>query len=101
MDAPDLQFEVLTPLDFRVRVTRRYWQLITTVKHPVMANRESEVIEALQNPDEVRVSKKDTAVLLFYKGQGQHRWVCAVTKKLNGDGFLITAYLTDAIKRRD
>jgi len=25
-------------------------------------------------------------------------WVVAVTKRLNGDGFLITAYQTDAIK---
>jgi len=26
------------------------------------------------------------------------RWICAVTKKLNGDGFLITTYPTDRIK---
>ena len=33
----DIHFEVLTPLGFRVRVTRAYWELIVTVKHPVMA----------------------------------------------------------------
>ena len=34
-------FEVPTPLGFRVRVTRSYWDLITTIKHPVMAGQES------------------------------------------------------------
>ena len=33
----EVLFVVTTPLGFTVRVTRRYWHLITTVKHPVMA----------------------------------------------------------------
>lgn len=53
----DLHFEVLTPLGFSVRVTRSYWELIVTVKHPVMAGRESDVRETLQNPDETCESK--------------------------------------------
>jgi hypothetical protein len=53
-DKKDLFFEVMTPLGFRVRVTHAYWELIITIKHPVMAGRE--------------------------------------------DGFLITAYPTEAIK---
>jgi len=40
-------------------------------------------------------------VLLFYKASGDRRWVCAVCRRLNGDGFLITAYPTDAIKEGD
>lgn len=28
----DLVFEVLTPLEFTVRVTRSYWELIVTIK---------------------------------------------------------------------
>ena len=47
----DLLFEVLTPLGFRVRVTRTYWELIITVKHPVMAGREDDVQETLKNPN--------------------------------------------------
>jgi hypothetical protein len=42
-NASDLLFEVLTPLDFRVRVTRVYWELIINVKHPAMAGREEDV----------------------------------------------------------
>ena len=94
----DLLFEVDTPLGFRVRVTRSYWELISTIKHPVMAGREKDVVDTLENPAEIRVSKRDAAVFLFYKPERMGRWVCAVTKQLNGDGFLITAYPTDAIK---
>ncbi len=99
-DSPvdDLLFEVLTPLGFRVRVTRAYWELIITIKHPIMAGRENEVKETLDNPGEIRQSKTDEAVYLFYKLERVGRWVCAVAKRLNGDGFLITAYPTDAIK---
>ncbi len=94
----DLLFEVITPLGFRVRVTRAYWELITTVKHPVMAGREADVQETLRHPDEIRLSKSDPSVYLFYKPQRIGRWVCAVAKRQDGEGFLITAYPTDAIK---
>jgi len=37
-------------------------------------------------------------VYLFYRLERPKRWLCAVAKRLNGEGFLITAYPTDAIK---
>jgi len=94
----DLLFEVSTPLGFLVRVTRSHWNLVTTVKHPVMAGQEEKVQQALQFPEEIRVSRGDEAVYLFYKLERPGRWICAVAKRLNGDGFLITTYPTDAIK---
>ena len=99
-DAADdaVLFDVLSPLGFRVRITRAYWELIVMIKYPVMAGREADVQAALQNPDEIRQSRSDTAVYLFYKAERAQRWVCAVAKQLNGDGFLITTYPTDAIK---
>ncbi len=36
------------------------------MKHPVMAGRESEVQKALENPDEIRESRSDPSVYLFY-----------------------------------
>jgi hypothetical protein len=97
--APDeLLFEALTPLGFRVRVTHAYWEVIITVKHPVMTGRENDVKDTMENPCEIRQSKSDRAVYLFYKLERMGRWVCAITKRLDGDGFLITAYPTDAIK---
>jgi hypothetical protein len=94
----DLLFEILTPLNFYVRVTHTYWEYIVTIKHPAMAGREQDVAIALQTPDEIRVSRSDAAVYLFYKSEKAKRWVCAVAKRLNGEGFLITTYPTDAIK---
>jgi len=94
----DLVFEVLTPLDFTVSVSRSYWELIVTIKHPVMSGHESDVKETLANPNEIRVSRSDPAVYLFYKLQRRGRWFCAVVKRLGGEGFLITAYPTDTIK---
>jgi hypothetical protein len=94
----ELLFEVMTPLGFLVRVTREYWELIVTVKHPAMKARETDVQAALESPTEIRQSKSDAQVFLFYKPERIGRWVCAVTKRLDGEGFLITAYPTDAIK---
>ena len=100
--SPDeLLFEALTPLGFRVRVTRSYWNLIVTIKHPAMAGRENDVKDTLANPSEIRQSKSDIDVYLFYKPERIGRWVCAVAKRLDGEGFLITAYPTDAIKEGD
>jgi hypothetical protein len=94
----DLLFQVLTPLNFFVRVTRLYWEYIVTVKHPVMAGRDKDVQDTLQTPNEIRVSRSDPKVYLFYKSEGVSHWVCAVAKRLNGEGFLITTYPTDAVK---
>jgi hypothetical protein len=49
----DLLFEALTPLGFRVRVSRSYWAMIVTVKHPVMAGHEAEVKETLKEGQRV------------------------------------------------
>jgi hypothetical protein len=67
-------------------------------KHPAMAGEEDAVRAALEAPDEVRQSRADPTVYLFYSVQQAKRWVCAVAKRKGGDGFLITAYPTDAIK---
>ena len=94
----DLLFQVRTPLGFQVRVTRARWQFIVNAKHPVMAGREQEVRVALEIPDEVRQSRTDSSVFLFYRAEQSRRWVCAVAKRRDDHGFLITAYPTDAIK---
>jgi hypothetical protein len=96
-----VSFSVSTPLGFEVHVTSDRWELITTVKHPVMMGREKSVKTALEHPDEVRKSRSDPKVFLFYKLDRQNRGVCAVVKQINGEGFLITAYPTDTMKIRE
>jgi len=97
-DETDILFEAVTPLGFRVRVTKAYWELIVTIKHPVMAGREENVRDTLENPDEIRQSKSVENVYLFYKAEREKRWICAVSRQTNDTGFLITTYPTDAIK---
>ena len=94
----EVLFEVMTPLGFQVRVTKAYWELIVTIKHPVMAGREEDVKKVLAQPDEIRQSKSDEMVFLFYKEEREKRWICAVSKQTGTEGFLITTYPTDAIK---
>jgi len=94
----DVLFEVETPLGFSVRTTVHYWELITTIKHPVMQGCEETIKLTLEAPDEVRLSQRDEQVYLFYRSDGERRWVCAVTKRLEGGGFLVTAYRKSGVK---
>lgn len=91
-------FEVVTNIGFRVQTTVNYWNLITTIKHPIMKGKLEDVKQTLSTPDIINLSKSDPQVYLFYRTDGNKRWVCAVAKRLNGQGFLITAYRTSAIK---
>jgi hypothetical protein len=42
--------------------------------------------------------KEDDRVFLYYARRGKYV-LCVVCRHLNGDGFIITAYLTDRIKK--
>jgi hypothetical protein len=99
-DAPQYLFEVETPLGFKVHCTEDYWQFITTKKHPSMVDRLEDVKQTLIDPDEIRQSLSDDTVLLFYRSDKakRKRWTCAVSKRLESEGFLITAYPTGNIK---
>jgi len=91
------KFEILTPLGFTVRTSENYWEKLI-IKHPDIADLEIEIKQTLASPDEIRRSSRDPNILLFYLKIKEKRWAVAVAKRLNGDGFLITAYQTDAIK---
>lgn len=91
-------FEVSTPFGFLVRVTRSYWEQIINIKHPVMAGQELIVQDTLKAPAQIRLSRSDESVYLFYRQERADRWICAVVKRLNGEGFLITTYPTETIK---
>jgi hypothetical protein len=94
----DTILHVVTPLDFFVVLTRQRWDLITQIKHPVMKGREAAIQGALTKPDEIRRSRSDPEVLLFYQIEQPGRWTCVVVRRRDVAGFVITAYPTDAIK---
>jgi hypothetical protein len=88
-------FEVVSKLDRRVRMTKSYWDYIANVKHPSMRGLEESVKDSLTQPVEIRRSKRDRSVHLHYGTFDPKLFVCTVVKFLNGDGFVITAYLTE------
>ena len=91
-------FVVQSRLGFSVRTTRGYWSLITTVKHPNLAGKERDVIQTLSAPDQVRKSRVDESVYLFYRKMGK-RYLCVVTKRMEARrGFIMTAYVTENMK---
>ena len=83
-----VRFEIETPLGFTVRTTDEYWERIVSEKHRNMRGHEAEVKETLGDPN----------VLVFYRPR-QEGWTVAVARRLNGEGVLITCYLTAAIKK--
>ena len=67
-----------------------------------MAGMANELERVLQTPTEVRRSRSDDDVRLFYEFYAETRvggkWLCVVVKYLPSDAFIITAYLTDSVK---
>ncbi len=92
-----IYFRVRSVLGVDVRITEEYWEFLITVKHPPMRGREEDVKTVLQGAEEVRVSKVDSKVYLYYK-KFDKRFLCVVVRHLNGEGFIISAYPTDAMK---
>jgi hypothetical protein len=93
----DVLFEVRTPLGFGSRDPR---SVGVDCDHQASRDGGSRVERqgGVESPDEIRQSRTDTEILLFYNAEGASRWVCAVAKHARDQAFLITAYPTDAIK---
>lgn len=92
-----LFFEINSRLGVLIRITHSRWQLIVNQKHPEIKGKEKEIIKTIEDADEVRLSKKDHQVYLYYK-KAREYFYCVVARHLNGEGFVITAYLTGNIK---
>ena len=63
---------------------------------------EEEIGQVLRAPIEVRLSRADDSIQLFYEFYTQTRvgekWLCVVVKYLPDDAFVVTAYFTDQLK---
>jgi len=62
----DALFAVETTLGFTVRLSGRYWAAIV-VKHPDIGDRVTDIQAALRAPQEIRRSRRDPVVMLFYR----------------------------------
>lgn len=61
------------------------------------------ISEVLNKPDEIRTSTHDPGVLLFYKlystTKMTSKYLLVAVKILDEEGFIITAFFTDKMKR--
>ena len=67
------------------------------IKHPSIKGKEKETQETLKSPDTIRVSNSDKNIFLYYKKYCKN-YLCVVVRHKNGDGFIITVYITNKIK---
>lgn len=73
------------------------------LRHPEMVGLDDDIERALVTPDSVVESTSDSETRLYYRHLAQTlvgpKYLCVVVKVHLGDAFVITAYLTDKVKR--
>jgi hypothetical protein len=78
-------------------------RLAHVLDHPEMVSMEGTIAETLEDPESVVRSVSDEQAHLYYRFYQDTavggKYVCVVVKVLEEDAFVITAYLTDRIKR--
>ena len=88
---------IICRLDKNIKILPQGWNLISKIKHPEIAASFDDLVHTIQNPELIIQSKHATMVYIYYRKTGKY-YFSAVIKHLNGDGFLITAYLTSKPK---
>ena len=73
------------------------------LQHPEMAGSDEDIERAVAAPDSVIQSVSDSETRLYYryvpKSLVGAKHLCVVVKIRRGDAFVITAYLTDKVKK--
>lgn len=95
----DQLFEVRDVFNKKIRTTKNYWRKIKEEKHQDLTVGIEEITETIVEPDEVYRSIKDETVAIQYRKYLKFTLV-VVTKHLNGNGFLVTAYQTTKPKTK-
>jgi hypothetical protein len=90
--------------DFRgleIRLTDERLEHI--LEHPEMVGREGAIEETLRSPERVVESLFDPKAWLYYRfyqaTKVGPKHLCVVVKISQDDAFVVTAYLTDSVKR--
>ena len=94
-------FKILSKMGKVVSLNEDRWRHV--LEHPEMKNQLGRIKETVVNPDEVRESVHDPSVLLFYKLYEEtlvtEKYLIVVIKTLNREGFIVTAFFTDRVKK--
>ena len=80
---------------------KKKWNYINK-KHPVVANHLDKIKETIEKPDAITESNQRGDVYLYYKYykylKSPYNYILTIVKHLNGEGYIITAYLEKSIK---
>jgi hypothetical protein len=78
-------------------------RLAHVLEHREMQGMEAAIVETLQEPQQVVQSYSDPHAYLYYRYYFRtlvgRKYLCTVVKIAGDDAFVLTAYLTDRIKR--
>ncbi|MBI2044932.1 DUF4258 domain-containing protein [Candidatus Pacearchaeota archaeon] len=92
-------FEISDKTERKIRLTKKQWKHITK-RHPYLEKYLEEIKQTLQIPS--KIINQDFEKGYYYKNykylKYPNRFVLVVVKYLNGEGFIITAYLSKDIK---
>ena len=92
-------FSVVTPLGYRVALSRDRWRQIVGFKHPALKGSEKAIRQCLETPALIRESLKEADVHLYYK-ESDKGYICVATAPGEDDTrFVVTAYYTRNIKK--
>jgi hypothetical protein len=79
------------------------WQHV--LSHPELKNQRTRIKETLAAPDEIRASAQNPEIWLFYrlypKTPVTTKYMLVVVKVSNEEGFIVTAFYTDKVKKGD
>jgi hypothetical protein len=92
-------FQALSPLGYKVILTRDRWREIVRFKHPALAGHEASMQQCIEEPQVIRESAKELAVHLYY-ATSPRGYLCVVVGPA-GDGtyFVITTYFCKEPKK--
>ena len=96
----DILLEVKDIFNKNIRITKAYWEYVLYTKHrEAIDELNTDLLrQCLEDPDLV-ISTLEESVIQFYHQMTDTRFVCVVVRHLNGDGFVITSYITRQPKR--
>jgi len=73
------------------------------LQHPEMSGLEGSIAETLSSPEKVVESRSDQEARLYYRyyygTPVGDKFLCVVVKLMHADAFVMTAYLTDRVKK--
>ena len=92
-------FEIIDKSGRKINLSEERWKHIIK-RHPYMGKYFEEIKKTLEIPD--KIISDDYRKEYYYKGykhlKSPNNFILVIVKYLNGDGFVITSYLTDKIK---